>query len=718
MINIINLSKKYENQDVIKNLNVEFKKNKLIFITGRSGCGKSTLLNIIGGLEKCDSGEILIDNNEVDFANKNEEIKIDYVFQNFNLIGNLSGLQNILISNQIVNREVNESDIYDIAKVLNISKKTLNKKVSKLSGGEKQRIAILRSLSRGSDILLCDEPTGNLDYKNSDEIFNLLSKLKDFKTIIVVSHDLESAKKYGDYILDMETKTMLENKLPSVDKKPVINVNGHKTKFSKYKPIIYLTWSDFKRKWLLFLLVLLTFVTTCISTSTAINLTQKSFNINSSYKNQIEQNIYEIETKHYSSYITRYELKHIADKGFDYISENYITPIPYYYTNSEKIFFEDIFFVDNSEYLSNNIWINSNKKIPFLNDNEIILGKNIVETLNIKDPIGKKFEIFISKNDEEIKQEFTIIGINENINIRDIYYTYLNKNVSLNWSYDIAKIFSKGAYLENITLNGKPTPSFGSPKIHKVTPQNDNIKILEGRNIENYDEILIPSSDIYADKKYLNEYFNIGGIMKGFSVKVVGIYENDNDEIMISNDLYNIKNDNAFKSINVYTDDKSKIEELEKEGYRITNYINEAISKIVNEQNSTSFILAYISFALALLSLLFITVFSFMIIHSKRKIIGILKIYGAKPFQSLMYHISSIILLMVLTLVISLIIIQPIQFLLYSNMNSFTKITPIMSEVYFKMLITWMIIFGFTIFIYTSISISTFFKKSLLLLRG
>lgn len=718
MINIKNLSKKYENKYVIKNLNAEFKKNKLIFITGRSGCGKSTLLNIIGGLEKCDSGEILFDNNEVDFENKKEEIKIDYVFQNFNLIENLSGLQNILISNQIINREVNVSDIYEIAKVLNISKKTLNKKVSKLSGGEKQRVAIIRSLSRGSDILLCDEPTGNLDAKNSDEIFNLLSKLKDSKTIIVVSHDLESAKKYGDYIFDMETKMMMENKLPSVDKKPVVNVKDHKTKFSKYKPILSLTWSDFKRKWLLFLLVLLTFVTTCISTSTAVNLTQKTFNINSSYKNQIEQNIYEVETKHHSSYITSYDLEHINDKGFDYISQNYITRIPYYYINGEKTFLEDIFFVDNGEYLSNNIWINSNKKIPFLNDNEIILGKDIVDKLKIEDPIGKKFEILTSKNDEEIKQEFTIIGINENINIRDIYYTYLNKNVSFNWSYDIAKIFSKDVYLENITLNGKPTPSFDSTKIQKVLPQNDNIKILNGRYIENYDEILIPSSNVYADKKYLNQYFNIGGIYRGFYVKVVGIYENDSDEIMISNDLYNIKNENVFKSINIYTDDKNKIEELEKEGYRIINYTDEAIAKIVSSQNSTSIILAYISFALALLSLLFITVFSFMSIHSKRKIIGILKVYGAKPFQSLMYHISIIVLLMILTLIVSLIFVQPIQFLLYSNMNSFAKITPIVTEVYAKTLITWIIIFSLTIFIYTSISLSTFFKKSLLLLRG
>lgn len=288
----------------------------------------------------------------------------------------------------------------------------------------------------------------------------------------------------------------------------------------------------------------------------------------------------------------------------------------------------------------------------------------------------------------------------------------------MNWSYDIAKIFSKDVYLENITLNGKPTPSLDSTKIQKVLPQNDNIKILDGRRIENYDEILIPSSDVYADKKYLNEYFNIGGIYRGFYVKVVGIYENDSDEIMISNDLYNIKNENVFKSINIYTDDKSKIEELEKEGYRIINYTDEAIAKIVSSQNSTSIILAYISFALALLSLLFITVFSFMSIHSKRKIIGILKVYGAKPFQNLMYHISSIILLMILTLIVSLIFVQPIQFLLYSNMNSFAKITPIVTEVYAKTLITWIIIFSLTIFIYTSISLSTFFKKSLLLLRS
>ncbi|MBW0596548.1 ATP-binding cassette domain-containing protein [Mycoplasma anatis] len=718
MMKIRNLTKKFNNQVVIDNLDLEFENNKLIFIVGRSGCGKSTLLNLIAGLEKPDSGEISINDDSNNINNHNNDQKIDFIFQDFNLIENLSGLQNIIISNQIINRNISKLDIYDIASKINISKQTLNKKVSKLSGGEKQRVAILRSITRESDIILCDEPTGNLDAKNSDEIFSLLSNLKKSKTIIVVSHDLEAAKKYGDYIFDLESKTLIQNNIDCIEEKNISNIKSKKNSFTKFKPILSLTWSDFKKKWFLFLLVIFTFVTTCISTSTTINLTQHSFNINKSYKNQIEQNIYEIKGYKNSNFLTSWDLNNLKKYGFDHISEEYINRVPYFYINNDWEVFNNVFFTDNSKYMMENIWINSNTKIPFLNDNDIVLGKDIVEKLNINNPVGKKIEIYVSDNDKEIKYDFNIVGVNENITINDTYYTYFSKNMSLEWAWDIAGIFDKEIYFISKSAQDEHLSNLISPTSYKVISHQDNVKILEGKDISNFNEILIPSSSEYANSKYLNEYFTIGGWRNNFLVKAVGIYESESNEILVSSDLYNIGKENLYKSINVYTDDKGKIENLENTSYySVTNYTDQAISKIVNSQSSTSIILAYISFGLGLLSLIFITIFSFMSIHSKRKEIGILKVYGAKPLQSLMYHLCTIVLMLLLTLLFSFASVQLLQNSLYSSMENFSKITPIISEIYLKMFILWLIIFAFTIIIYTSISITTFFKKSLNLLR-
>lgn len=204
MIELENISKKFNDQVIFENLNLRFPKNRMIFITGRSGSGKTTLLNLILGIENSDSGEIYIGDEKIKLKEYLKNNKIDCVFQSYNLVENISAMDNILIANQIINRDIAKTEIVELAKKLDISEEILNKEVSKLSGGQKQRIAILRSITRDSEIILCDEPTGNLDQNNSDEVFKILSSLKSNKTIIIITHDVKSAKRYGDYIYDLE----------------------------------------------------------------------------------------------------------------------------------------------------------------------------------------------------------------------------------------------------------------------------------------------------------------------------------------------------------------------------------------------------------------------------------------------------------------------------------------------------------------------------------
>ncbi|WP_158529773.1 ATP-binding cassette domain-containing protein, partial [Mycoplasmoides gallisepticum] len=105
-----------------------------------------------------------------------------------------------------------KEEIIKVINELGIKEIQLNEKVKNLSGGEKQRIAIARAILRKSEFILADEPTGNLDTKNSENIFKIFSSLSKKRTIIVVSHDLEAAKKYGDYIYDLKNNELLENK--------------------------------------------------------------------------------------------------------------------------------------------------------------------------------------------------------------------------------------------------------------------------------------------------------------------------------------------------------------------------------------------------------------------------------------------------------------------------------------------------------------------------
>nr|WP_240533397.1 ABC transporter ATP-binding protein [Mesomycoplasma ovipneumoniae] len=191
MIKIENLTKKINNKFIFNNLNLEIPSRKITFIIGKSAIGKTTLINLIAGFTKKDSGKIY-------FLDENgSEIKkplVDVVFQDFNLITNISSENNILIANNVINRVLDPKELVQQSKYVSIETRQLKQNVNSLSGGEKQRIAILRSLSRDSDFILLDEPTGNLDFENGISIFENLKNIAKNKTILVVSHNLEFAK--------------------------------------------------------------------------------------------------------------------------------------------------------------------------------------------------------------------------------------------------------------------------------------------------------------------------------------------------------------------------------------------------------------------------------------------------------------------------------------------------------------------------------------------
>lgn len=201
MIKIKNLNKIfYENTNkefyALKDINLNIKKSSCVVLKGVSGSGKSTLLSLIATLQKPTSGEIIVENESIaklpDFHASNFRArKIGFIFQSFNLFNELSVKDNIslpLIPLGFSQKQIDEK-VINTLKLSNILHKK-DELVSNLSGGEKQRCAIARALVNNCEIILCDEPTANLDYENSKNFIEILKELKELKkTIIIATHD-------------------------------------------------------------------------------------------------------------------------------------------------------------------------------------------------------------------------------------------------------------------------------------------------------------------------------------------------------------------------------------------------------------------------------------------------------------------------------------------------------------------------------------------------
>lgn len=211
LLETINIKKTYEhiNGNIIlfNNLNLKIKQGDLIALIGSSGSGKSSLIHLLALLDNPSKGKILINNKEASSLNESQkdEIRrknISIIFQDNNLLSDFTALENVMMP--LLIKGENEKDILSKAKKILKDVKILNRSdhfPNELSGGEQQRVSIARALIAETDLILADEPTGNLDFKTSKEIFSLFLKLKKLKkTIIFATHNRELANR-ADYKL-------------------------------------------------------------------------------------------------------------------------------------------------------------------------------------------------------------------------------------------------------------------------------------------------------------------------------------------------------------------------------------------------------------------------------------------------------------------------------------------------------------------------------------
>ena len=200
-------------------LSFEIEEGEFVVILGPSGAGKSTLLNILGGMDSATSGSVNIFGKEIVGLDEKDLTEyrrqdIGFVFQFYNLIPNLSVLENVELANQIVKKS---KDALEILKLVGLENR-VNNFPSKISGGEQQRVAIARAIAKNPKILLCDEPTGALDYKTGKNILKILKEYckNEKKTVIVITHNSSIAQTAGKVIeiYDAKVKNVFVNQIP------------------------------------------------------------------------------------------------------------------------------------------------------------------------------------------------------------------------------------------------------------------------------------------------------------------------------------------------------------------------------------------------------------------------------------------------------------------------------------------------------------------------
>ena len=215
MLEVKNICKSFDGKEVLKDINLKVEKGEKIIIIGPSGSGKSTFLRTLNLLESIDSGEIILENNRINTKTNIDQYRqnIGMVFQSFNLFNNLTVKENIMLAPvtlKIKTKEEAEKEAKKLLKKIGLSSKE-NKYPNQLSGGEKQRVAIVRALAMNPKIMLFDEPTSALDPEMVSEVLNLMKDLaQSGMTMIIVTHEMSFAKEIGSKIVFMDKGKIVE----------------------------------------------------------------------------------------------------------------------------------------------------------------------------------------------------------------------------------------------------------------------------------------------------------------------------------------------------------------------------------------------------------------------------------------------------------------------------------------------------------------------------
>lgn len=490
MLKLKNICKTYRidknKQTILDNITLNFKNKGLIFILGASGSGKSTLLNIIGGNLKCDNGDIYFNNLCITkFKDKELDIYrrsiVSTIFQDYNLIEYFTVLDNILIG---CHKTISKEEIKLLLKKLNIYAKK-NITVNKLSGGEKQRVAVARTLINDSKILLADEPTGALDSKNSHAVMALLKQISKNKLVIVVTHNKPLAYKYGDHIITIKDGKCKDSKVNDDDYSAPITLNN---KHRNFIPLFKLALKALTNKLLRNLVTALAISIGIISIILITNI-YSNFNkeLNSLEKRLV--NIFPIMVKNgeYKLANNKVHINKIDNDYLDYLKQiKEIAHIKYNY---------DILFpvITDSYQLIPNAYLEIN---PNNNNYHILYGRTIrsnhevlikVDQFNsISNDLMVAFN-YKEDNDYEdlIGRKVRVISNNKYFTKQDNYYLVNNDYEKL-YENGFIELTIVGIVKEQEVVNDGSSIIYSESLIEELITENSNSNIVKDLLSNNY----------------------------------------------------------------------------------------------------------------------------------------------------------------------------------------------------------------------------------------
>ncbi len=547
MLELKNIKKSYKvgniKQEVLKDITINFSDQEFTSILGASGSGKTTLLNVIGGLDKYDDGELIIDGiSTKQYTDSNwdsyRNYRIGFIFQNYNLIMHQSVLSNVEIALTLsgVSKSEKKKRAKQALEKVGL-KEHMNKKPNQLSGGQMQRVAIARAIVNNPDIILADEPTGALDSETSIQIMDLLKDLSKDKLVIMVTHNPELAKKYSTRIIELKDGNILN------DSKPVKKVDNKK----EAKKIAHTSLSFFTTLQLSFNNLLTkkgrTFLTAFAGSIGIIGiaLILSLSNGVSNYVNDIERN--SLSDFPISLEESSYDLSNIMALPSEVITDEENL-------DSNKIYSDD----------------DIGEQIKFLT-------KDVIKKNNLKE-----FKKYIESHDE-FRENSTAIQYGYDLDLQ-IYstnnssYTRINPN-----TFNLSEDYNMDNDESGISLNyaSATEKTLFEELIDNNNILNDNYEILAGKLPEEYNEIVlivgknnkVPNSVLYSldlrDRAELSSLLNSDDIKietKSYSYEDI---LNTKYKLVLNTDYYK-KENGVYKD---YSNDQEYMKNLVNNGLDI-----------------------------------------------------------------------------------------------------------------------------------------------------
>lgn len=605
---------------VLDKVNIDFKRKELVFILGKSGSGKSTLLNIIGGVLKVDSGSVMLDDKDITKFNSKmlsnyRNNMIGFIYQDYHLIEYMSVIDNIKLGMTIGNNNVN--NINSILIKLGIYEKR-KMKVNKLSGGEKQRVAIGRAIINNPEIILADEPTGAMDTNNGIRIMNILKELSKDKLVIVVSHDLELANRYADRIINIvdgmanSTLQMDNYKFREIQNKKINNLSIAKLAIKNLllkKGRTLFTSLAISIGFVSMLLVL------CLSKSFNEDINKLENDIVSKFPVSIYNGEYEnidkeiisskdmIILKDRSSYIHK---NVINQKYLDYIKGiDEIKFINYHYDISMpiisdrynmldnkymKMFLDNDFIVENYDILYGRLPNNLNEIILKVDSNNNVLG----DILNV-------FDINMDIDYSELVGRDLRVILNDLYYLKDKNYYYINDDIYELYNDSKVSLKIVGIVREKEMVDDNSYFYYSNELLDYVLKENSNSKILLEQLDKDYNVL---GMDVSKEDNL--SYLGYNTVPYGIDIYVDNM--EDKNTLLSKLENYNKNNEDI-----IYVD-----------------MMNDAIDIVKNIINIITIVLVIFSFISIMVSSLMILILTNNRIVERTREIGILRGLGAR----------------------------------------------------------------------------------------